>query len=1779
MDSSNSNVAVEFVGVGPAEPQRVVSIAVLADATISYASYQNAIPLVRLIEVTNGTGTTLQAVTVSVNCDPEFAEPVNFRFERLEEGEVRRISTLDLKVRHRFLSELTESVRGRIQVQVKAGDDLIAEASAPVECLSYEQWGGTRGIPELLSAFCMPNHPTVERLVFEAGELLQKSGRGVILNGYESKNREHAWAIISALYSAIGAHNVQYSLPPASFATNGQKIRTPDRIFEGGVATCLDFTMLLASGLEQAGLHPVILLQDGHSWLACWLVNTTFPTALIDDAQAIRKRIDAGEMIAIETTGLGNRPITSLKAANEAGLKLLRDEAEKFRMAIDVRRTRIERIQPLPSKLVAPSDERPLAELQPAVETVPELPPFAGETVLLDEQGIPDTPEGRLERWRSRLLDLTLRNRLLNFKASRVMLPLVVPDVAHLEDKIAAGVEWSFRPRAKIMEGNDPRSQEVTQKRQGVDPLLEMAKAAMGDHEILVSLDKKGMDDHLYEVYLTVKNNQEEGGANTLFLAVGFLKWVEDESAEKVNLAPLLLIPVRLQRRSVRTGFYITRHDDETLVNPTLLQMLRERFEIDIKGLDPLPRDDSGVDVTKILAIFRQAVKEIHRWEVTEDTYLGIFSFAKYLLWKDLKDRTQDLKTNRVVGHLIDRPREPLSDRGDLSQRSDMDERHPPETLLAPLLADSSQLNALSRALEGHDFVLEGPPGTGKTQTIANCLAAALGRGKSVLFVSEKTAALAAVEKRMREIGLGVFCLQVHSAKATKTEVLEQLRQARDVASPGTSATWIYEAQRLARLRSELNSFVRALHQVHSNGLTVRGATDVAIDGEGWPAVPIELPSIETLDAKQVGDMRDLVAGMQAVLGELGDVANHPLAAIRHSEWSNGWEDKLLAAVTALDVEAAALEEAAANLAQPLGLPLESASVRLLNDVDSLCDVLLRSVDVPGTLAAEAGDAKVRMRLERMRTHGQRRNEAWAPLGAVMRPNFSQLKGEDLDRQWMIASAKWWLPRVMDRRAICTQLLPYTMDGKRPKPAQVPELVDRLKKVNIEDGVLQEVAAEGQRLLEDRYAGLETDWNKVQACEIWAKSFETALSRFESIEDPAAHDRLADRMRMLITTSGALMRPGGALATRLLGFRRRLAEVRKALSSVGELSAASDLFADTFTAQGAIQQLRGNIQGWITGRRYLRIWCRWRVMRNQAQAVGLAKVIESVEAGQVPSVDFAHYAQYCYAVWWLRGAVDRESVLRDFSSVEHTLKIKQFREADERFQGLTEKFLFAKLAAGIPDAGAARKNSEMGVLNHELQKQRAHLAIRKLFQSMPNLLPRLKPCLMMSPLSVAQYLDAAHPKFDMVIFDEASQIHVWDAVGAIARGKQVIVVGDPKQLPPSNFFERTAGDDPGDDVSEEAPPQDLDSILEECMGVGMAQLSLDFHYRSKSESLIDFSNKRYYDGRLITFPAPEVKDDAVKLVSVGGVYDRGATRTNRAEADRIVTRVVDHFMQDDPVKRKETMCVITLNQPQMRLIDQLIQQEMIKRPLLEERMKEHGSEDFFVKNLENAQGLERDVVIFSITYGRDQAGRLPMNFGPINQEGGHRRLNVAVTRARIGVEVYTSIRADEIDLSKTRSRGVADLKAYLDYAARGARALAEESLPTGREPDSPFEREVIKVLRDANWQVHPQVGCSGFRIDMAVVDRNQPGRYLLGIECDGATYHSQATARDRDRLRQSILEGLGWRLHRIWSTDWWGNRVATAGRVLEVVELVQAEADAARESQRRTPDLSDRRVE
>lgn len=453
---------------------------------------------------------------------------------------------------------------------------------------------------------------------------------------------------------------------------------------------------------------------------------------------------------------------------------------------------------------------------------------------------------------------------------------------------------------------------------------------------------------------------------------------------------------------------------------------------------------------------------------------------------------------------------------------------------------------------------------------------------------------------------------------------------------------------------------------------------------------------------------------------------------------------------------------------------------------------------------------------------------------------------------------------------------------------------------------------------------------------------------------------------------------------------------------------------------------------------------------------------------------------------------------------------------------------------------------ELQIISREINKKRRHMPIRKLIDQAGRAIQAIKPVFMMSPMSIATYIPPGVLDFDLVVFDEASQVKPVDAFGAILRGKQAVVVGDSKQLPPTNFFESVVDYDNDDEFENIG---DMESILSLFLGKGAPERMLRWHYRSRHDSLIAVSNNEFYDNRLVVFPSPGINPKArgLRLVHLTNTaYDRGKTRTNPEEARAVAQEVLEHARAYPDL----SLGVVAFSHAQRDAI--ALQLERLRRmdPSCEPFFSENEREPFFIKNLENVQGDERDVIFISIGYGKTAQGYMTMSFGPLNRDGGERRLNVLISRARLAMDVFSNFKAKDIDLNRSNAQGVVALRNFLAYAETG---ILEQSYSTGKEPDSPFEEAVIKALVNHGIEIEPQVGTAGFFIDIGVKNSENPGRYILGIECDGATYHSSHSARDRDRLRQEILEGLGWRLHRIWSTAWYRNPDQELNRVLDAI--------------------------
>jgi very-short-patch-repair endonuclease len=1824
---------------------------------LSLAHHRNAVPFLRELVIVNGTDRSVADLHLSIASVPPILTPKTWRIEVVGPDARFHVTDRDIGIDTAHLVRLTETEAVTVAFTLTANGETLASRTVDLDLLPRNQWGGIGHVPELVAAFVQPNDPVVDRVLKRAADTLRAAGRNGAIDGYAG-GAKRVWELASAIWSAVAGLGLAYSLPPASFEQTGQKVRSPSQILDGGVATCLDTTLLFAACLEQAGLHPLVVFTRGHAFVGVWLKREEFTTAVVDDAAALRKRVKLKELVLFETTLATHRPAPGFAyAAERAAAAIAEPEEDKFELAVDVRRCRMQRILPLAS-----AEASPLAsELEPgAVATAPDLgpiPDLPDETEGEDEA--PATPQGRIERWQRKLLDLSLRNGLLNFRAAKRSVRLLTPEPARVEDLLADGKKLRLLQRPEVMEGKDQRDAAIHEARHHEDARRALAIEALERLQLFGDLDEADLDARLTELYRAGRAALQEGGANVTFLAFGFLSWTREGKADKAYRAPLVLVPVTLERKSIRSGFSLALHEDEARFNPTLLEMLRQDFRLSLPIADgALPADEHGLDITGIWQQVQRAVKDLAGWEVVEEVVLSTFSFAKHLMWKDLVERTEQLKVNSVVRHLIETPRDPYPSSVAFPDRRALDRDHGPEETFCPLPADSSQLTAVMAAARGKDFVLIGPPGTGKSQTIANIIAQCLAERKTVLFVSEKIAALDVVYRRLKAVGLGEFCLELHSNKARKTDVLEQLRSAWDAKGNVDAEVWRQEALRLRALRNGLNDFVERMHRRRRNGLTVYAAMGRVVGGRDRPEIGLSWPTADHHGPEGLTTLDDLVTRLDVNLREVGSPRGHPLATVVQPTWSPIWQQALLDAARAIGPLAEATDAAGGALFAAIGIREAVLDGRIRVALSDIARLLpdaagrdLRFVlrpDAPTlwrrladglALVAEHAQLKTGLPAPWQRevfdalTEGCELVHRHRSLQSTLVGQWSPEALRDLDTLALLEAWKAGEKKGFLFRGAALKKVRAAVDGavRGTPPEDLGPDLERLaemrrietriatlpmtggRSVYVWRGVASDLDAVAAALrLRAALAAVtrgetwtDEDLEPVEAgrCGVEASGTLAALRRLREIERELAAfedlgtataglwaglriraedvegalrfgNRLTASIMALSETPDRLVELNAAIgrllgeANVLLGAGGSVAQAGRGwLEAVARFDAACGILAeraghgpDASEPLGATPSACAGAAAAILGAApRINAWCGWRNARQAAAGLGLGPLVDALETGVVAAGDAAATFKVAYARWWLNATVDADGVLSAFVSAEHERRIDEFRALDERFVELTKAYVRASLCGNLPDPNDVTRSSEWGLLKREMEKKKRHIPLRELVEGLPTALTGLTPCLLMSPLSIAQYLTPEKASFDVVVFDEASQIPVWDAVGAIARGRQVVMVGDPKQLPPTAFFDKAEADDPDDDVE-----GDLESILDECLGANLPTLNLSWHYRSRHESLIAFSNHRYYGGGLVTFPSPVTDDRAVSFHLVqDGVYEKGGARINKPEAKALVADLVAQLKDPSFVDAGLTAGVVTFNAEQQKLVEDLLDAERRKSPEIEAHFSDDRLEPVFVKNLENVQGDERDVMWFSLAYGPAHVGGpLSMNFGPMNRDGGQRRLNVAVTRARHGLRVFASFTPDRIDLSRTQAEGVRDLKHFLEFAERGPRALAEANVGSVGGYESPFEEAVAAALKSRGWTVHPQVGVSAFRIDLGVVDPDRPGRYLAGVECDGATYHRAATARDRDKLREQVLRGLGWDIVRIWSTDWWIDRDTaldrTDRRLRDLLDAVRA---------------------
>ncbi|MCJ1708535.1 DUF3320 domain-containing protein [Microbacterium sp. VKM Ac-2923] len=1623
---------------------------------------------------------------------------------------------------------------GSITLTLRGPDGAaIADHRHPVNVLAANQWIARElhlGL-ELLASFAQPQATALTPVLQRASDVLGRSSGRTELDGYQSDNPARVDAMVAAIWDAVRELDIRYAEPPASWGLRGQKVRTPQEVLEGRLGTCLDTTLTLAALLEQVEINSTLWAVDGHIFLGYWREDGSLGVPATTDIEEAVNLAKLGRISLLETTqltgGAASAPFNVARATPAAYLEARRDEILGI---TDVRAARENGILPLPSRTVGPDGEVTVVEYRPLDRV---LAPFVADQ--RDSQGRALAPP-RVAQWKNALLDLSLRNRLINF-TSRAGYQLAVPGAAlgRLEDMINGGAGVTLLASDDVPEIARERGIRFGRDRDSADREALLADKRQAH---LTDVTQAAYTTRLRALAAKAKTVTEETGANNLYLAFGTLRW---EFNDRQLQSPLVLVPVTLESVSRGQSFRLVLDEaGASTPNYCLLEKLKVSFGIEVPGLANPATDAAGIDLGAAFDAVRQAMVDAKRPFVVEDTvHLGILQFAKFRLWKDLDDNWEELATNSLVTHLISSPNEAYIDAVPAPVDVDLDAL----SAQVPVSADSSQLEAVVEAVEGRTFVLEGPPGTGKSQTITNLLARSLASGKRVLFVAEKRAALEVVKDRLDAVGLGSFLLDLHDKGARPNAVREQLRAALDATARPDRAALSARREAAESSRGALSRYAQRVHEPNAAGLSLYSARSQLL-ASAADVPPLDVPASLVASGDHIDQLR-------ATLRELPAVSDLARPAVTHP-W--GFVDDP-------DIDAASLHSAARGFEEALATVGPSD--------------LLSRVQGPQQMEAWAGVARApRHPLHALdRVQPESVDDLVRRLAAVaaqppawltqVDPRVLSRNVRDIHAASLAADASSFFGRKKRRRAVLAQ---FATD------LRVEQTAIDLRGLSTLTGAMAETAAQVDELRGELQrqpvvvAPLDVNPYMPGAAEQVgaALTWVSWLSRTLASDSSAAGDLRSDLRRVYETTA-----PDTASAERYAALAAAWRAVAAAAGIAGTSGASRDqlgiwagdegiasTWERTRTARNLATTDPVTLGRWIDLLRHVELLRR----------LGMNEAREAILSGRVRADDAALAFDKGVAAASL-GEREDATALSDFDPAAHNRTIERFAASSAAIRGELPRALPADILSQRRfdpkfDGG------DMGALKRQLSRQRGGDSVRTLMDKYGDLITQITPCMLMSPESVARFFPARAGMFDVVVFDEASQIRVADAVGAMGRARSVVVVGDSKQMPPSTFAEVTADVDEAE--ADAGLVADEESILTECTQARVPSKWLSWHYRSQDEALIAFSNHQYYESRLSSFPAPlrdstvsapdtlaaKKPDYGLSLVRVDGRFERsggrGVLRTNRVEAQTIVDEVIRRFAAAGDAA--PSIGIITFNVQQRDLIDNMLRDASDERigRALDER------DGLFVKNLESVQGDERDTILFSVAFSKNDRGMLPLNFGPLSRAGGERRLNVAVTRARRQVVLYASFDPAELRAEQTSARGLKDLKSYLELAARGV-APTDDS--TSRVPVIDRHRdEIAAVLSERGVVVKTDVGLSDFRIDLTLASASDPAQPLVAVLLDGEGWRARRTVADRDGLPVDVLGGLmRWPgIERVWLPEWLDDPDATADRLVAAVETAKA---------------------
>lgn len=1349
--------------------------------------------------------------------------------------------------------------------------------------------------------------------------------------------------------------------------------------------------------------------------------------------------------------------------------------------------------------------------------------------------------EKELELLRQNLLDLSLRNNLINYRVSKSQTLSIIDEHPREIYNIFVLQEKSM----KFSSAKTHNHSTLKSDSEAVDNAdIKWAPIINEDEE-----PENFFDDYLntpYEpeelekrlFYIANKANSvfEEQGYPVLYLALGFLNWTESQDSNIIHKAPLILVPVELKRPGVGRKFTLQWTGDDIFTSITLQAKLAEQG-VELPEFE-MPDEKTGIDVYFKSVV--DAISEKKDWNVLSGISLDFFNFKKFVMYKDLDPAAWTGDLSPANHPLMEQIFNPKSDPRNIQSFSenDVDLKLSARDTYHIMDADSSQIAVIENVKAGMNLVVEGPPGTGKSQTIANIIAELLVQGKSILFVSEKMAALQVVKNRIDNADLGDLCLEIHSNKAKKKEILSELE--RTLNRPPIKPVNIdQEINKLEQLKSELNDYAKVLHEPFGK----RGISLYKLYGlreeirlyfikmnRSMPKV--EFPDPDKCDNNQWEKAISALEKLAELLPSISTVLCSPWRGCEPGDLLPPDIEEFYKLIDETLQSVTDLESLIKKMVNFTGTdaPLSESQLTPLIDAAKIV-VSMPQIDEEVLKNPEwnSPNKDAEELISELRKYQE--------LNSIVQEEFkSSILEFDISSFKSLSSKFKKYTRFFQYKKIkheiqsCYNSMPPSNDTK------ILEDLHYVSDLKLTTENIKSLQSRGKKLFGIYWNNEKTDPRLLEDLSKKIISLKRCILKgtlSENVFEIISKDSNKENLNLVIN--------------KIQQINNNLLAQQNSLFKLINPNFET-VFGKSFN-DITFEELKNKLNLWKYEKSSLITWSHLINYEKQCSHTIAAPIIHLIDNDKIIAEDLVYTFKGNYVDSLLKIIFREKTFLSEFVKEIQDKKINKFKELDKRIISLNRQRIAYEAYCHKPNlSSGASRDSEAGILLKEFTRKRGHLPIRKLMTKAGGLIQKIKPCFMMSPLSIAQYLDPSTTKFDVVIFDEASQVKPEDAIGALLRGNQAVVMGDSRQLPPTNFFDHIT-EVSDSDLDDDSDYKDMESILNMCKR-SFPSKSLLWHYRSRHESLIAVSNHEFYENRLYVYPSPmhDIEDLGLKFVHLPEtIYDRGKSSTNIGEARAVAESVIKHYRRFP----SKSIGVGTFNTKQQQAILEQIDLLLRKNPEIEKYFTNEKGENFFVKNIETIQGDERDIIFISMGFGFDSNHKLSRSFGALNKEGGERRLNVLISRAREKCIVFSNFTAKDLNIDENASRGLEALKTFLEYAE--TKNLVSISGPS-EDSESPFEDSVFEFLRDNGYEVHKQVGCAGYRIDLAIVDQRNRGCYLIGIECDGAQYHSSPVARDRDRLRQQRLEELGWKIYRVWSTDWYRNPIESGKKLLEAIE-------------------------